>query len=60
MIETLEEDLTIVEKIGLMMEYDAGKEILETMIYDILEIAIILTVTEEGTIDDQDDTMITI
>lgn len=59
MIETLEEDLTIAEKIGLMMEYDAGKEILETMIYDILEIAIILTVTEEGTIDDQDDTMIT-
>lgn len=60
MIETLEEDLTIAGKIGLMMGYDAGKEILETMIYDILEIAIILTVTEEETIDDQDDTMITI
>lgn len=58
MIEILEEDQTTVEKIELMMGYDVEK--LETMIYDILEIVIILIVIEEETIDDQGDTMIMI
>lgn len=60
MIEILEDDQTIVEKIGLMMECGVGKETLEIMIYDILEIAIILIVTEEEMTDERDDTTITI